>query len=153
MARRERFSVAVLEVLEGFRLGDTLTDFPLAVDITAAAGGTNVSEVTFQLGKTNAQGEFESMSGVYSLDIYLSDAADGEGLTGTTASGTVTAKSSSGTVIGTLTAKKALRVQTTDAGLFILEITDTAKTGFYPVGVLPFGNTEVGDQLVTADYG
>jgi hypothetical protein len=117
---------------------------------TPAAGAANVCDVTIQA--VNASGD--SVAGVFNLDVQLSDAATGVGLTATSASGTVTAKSASGAVIGTYTAKKALRVQTLADGSFVLEITDTAKTGFYPVAIQPAsGQAIVGDQLVTADYG
>lgn len=45
------------------------------------------------------------------FDLWLSDDADGDGLTGTTASGTVQAKAASGEVIATPVARKAPRVQ------------------------------------------
>ncbi|MDA0780669.1 MAG: hypothetical protein PQ612_06005 [Rickettsiales bacterium] len=120
------------------------------VTFSYAAAAANVSEVTITV--KNAAGT--TIESPHSLDVYLSDAATGAGLTATTASGTVTAKAASGTVLGTLTAKKALRVQTLATGVFILEITDTAKTGFYPVVSLPnTGETIVGSQMVTGDYG
>jgi hypothetical protein len=120
------------------------------VTISAAAGGANVSEVTFQAVDSAGQ----ALAGVFHFKVYLSDAATGVGLTATAASGTVQAKSASGTDIGILTAKKALEVQTLADGSYILEITDTAKTGFYPCAVIPVtGQPIIGTQLVTADYG
>lgn len=114
----------------------------------AAAGGANVSEVTVTV--KDAAGN--TLAGVHTFDLWLSDAASGAGLTGTTASGTVQAKASSGTVLAALTAKKALRVQTKADGTFVLEITDTAKTGFY-VGASIGSKTVVSAQLVTGNYG
>lgn len=129
----------------------SLTDnMPANLTFAAAAGGTNVAEVTITV--KDAAGA--TIAGVFNLDVWLSDAATGAGLTGTTASGTVTAKSASGAVIGTDTSKKALRVQTLATGVFILEITDTAKTGFYVCAQLPsVGSTKVSAQLVTGSYG
>ena len=96
----------------------------------------------------------DTLAGVYNLDVWLSDAATGAGLTGTSASGTVTAKTASGAVVGTYSAKKALRVQTLATGVFILEITDTAKTAFYVCAALPTsGEAQVATVLATADYG
>lgn len=88
------------------------------------------------------------------FDIFLSDAATGLGLTGTTASGTVQTKSGAGTFMFTYTSKKLLKVATLATGSYTLEITDTAKTGFY-VGVVDpvSGLLAVSRQLVTADYG
>jgi len=123
---------------------------PAALTFAAAAGGANVCEVTVTV--KDAGGS--TVAAVHNLDLWLSDADTGAGLTGTTASGTVTAKSASGIVLDTYTAKKALRVQTLATGVFILEITDSAKTGFYVAGQVPLtGATAVSDQLETADYG
>lgn len=123
-----------------------IADFTMA----AAAGAANVTEVTVTA--KDASGNTITEPLVY--DLWLSDAATGAGLTGTTASGTVTAKSASGAVMGTLTAKKALRVQTLATGVFILEITDTAKTAFKVAGGIPgSGKAVVGITLATGDYG
>lgn len=117
---------------------------------SAAAGGANVSEVTITA--VNSKGN--TVTGAHIFDVWLSDAATGAGLTGTTASGTVTVKADSGAVVGTYTAKKALRVQTLATGVFILEITDTSKTAFYPCAQVPgTGITKVGTVLATGDYG
>lgn len=129
----------------------------LAQDVafSIAAGGSNVCEVTI----TVKDGLGDTVPFAHNLDVWLSDDNDGEGLTATTASGTVTAKASSGAVFGTYTAKKALRVQTNATGVFVLEITDSAKTGFYVAVVpsnfaFPFGTGAfVSRQLVTGDYG
>ena len=75
-------------------------------------------------------------------------------MTGTTASGEVTAKTASGVDMGALTAKKVLLAQTKADGTFILSITDTAKTGFYVCAVpLRGGAPSVSAQLITANYG
>jgi hypothetical protein len=125
-------------------------NMPSTVTIAAAAGGANVSEVTYTV--KDAAGS--TIAGVFTFDVFLSDAATGAGLTATSASGTVTVKSASGAVIGTDTSKKALRIQTLATGVFILEITDSAKTQFYPCAVMTStGATVVGTQLETADYG
>lgn len=117
------------------------------VSITPAAGGANVSEVAIQV----TDGAGNPVSGVHILDVWLSDAASGAGLTGTTASGTVQAKSASGYVVEAVTAKKYLRVQTLATGIFTLEITDTSKTAF-KVCAYVGGKTTV-HTLETADYG
>lgn len=125
---------------------------PISTTVTfsIAAGGANVSEVTI----TVKDGSGTAVAGVHHFDVWLSDAASGAGLTGTTASGTVTAKAASGVVVSTYTAKKALRIQTLATGIFVLEITDTAKTGFYVAVAHPLtGRAAVSEQLVTASYG
>ena len=126
------------------------TAVPVTVAIAAAAGGANVCEVTFTVQSPAGT----TLAGVWNLDIWLSDAATGAGLTGTSASGTVQAKSASGADLEVMSAKKALRVQTLATGLYTLEITDSAKTAFYPCVQNPAsGATIVGTVLATADYG
>lgn len=121
-----------------------------SASFTPAAGAANVCEVTIAI--KDAFGA--TIAEVFNLDIWLSDSPAGAGLTAVTASGAVAAKASSGTDLVTLVAKKALRVQTTAAGIYILSITDTAKTGFYVSAQLPWtGRTNVGAQLVTGNYG
>lgn len=114
----------------------------------AAAGGANVAEVTI----TAKDAAGNTVAAVHHMDVWLSDAADGQGLTATTASGTVTAKAASGIVLSTYTAKKALRVQSLKTGVFVLEITDTAKTAFKVCASIA-GRTVVLATLVTGNYG
>jgi hypothetical protein len=121
---------------------------PASATISPAAGSANICLVTV----TVLDGAGTAMARPVMMDIFLSDAATGAALTGTSASGTVVA-GASGKDIATLTTKKALRVQTDVTGVYILAITDTAKTGFYPCVQLPMGQVVVGSQLVTANYG
>lgn len=123
---------------------------PQKVTITPAAGGSNVCEVTITI--KDARGV--AIAGVFNFDVWLSDAATGAGLTGTTASGAVAAKAASGTDLVTLVSKKALRVQSLGTGVYILSITDSAKTGFYVCVQVPgLGKTIISDVLVTGNYG
>lgn len=123
---------------------------PQRIDYSIAAGGANVCEVT----ATVRDGHGDAIAKPLLLTIWLSDAATGAGLTATAASGTVQAKSGEGADFGVLTAKKALVVQTKTDGTYTLEITDTAKTGFYVCAAIPFtGFNAVSRQLVTGDYG
>ena len=125
-------------------------EIPSDIAFAIAAGGANVSEITISV--TDISGNV--ITGVHNLTVILSDAATGVGLTGTSASGTVQAKSASGTDLAALTAKKALVVQTLVDGTYILEITDTAKTGFYvAVGIPSHGLLEVSRVLVSGDFG
>lgn len=129
-------------LLKGRRVIDTVAFSP-------AAGGANVSEVTI-----TPRFAGETVAGPRVLEVYLSDSATGAGLTATSASGTVQAKASEGTVLTALTAKKHLTVTTKAAGTFVLEITDTAKTGFYVCVVdRTTGAVHVSAQLVTGNYG
>jgi len=123
---------------------------PASVSLAIAAGATNVCEVTATA--TAAGGS--AAAGVQVLQWWLSDAATGAGLSGTAASGAVTAKASNGADLGATTAKKAGFIQTKADGTAILSITDTAKTGFY-VCVRPaaVAAATVSRQLVAGDYG
>lgn len=123
---------------------------PSVVTFAAAAGSTNIAEVTIAVKDANGDTPTKAVN----LDVWLSDAATGAGITGTTASGTVTAKSASGIVLDTYTSKKSLRCQTLANGVFVLEITDSAKTAFYVCAQNPAtGATEVATVLATGDYG
>lgn len=122
---------------------------PQQVTISVAAGSANVSLVTFQL--KDAAGN--ALTVPTEMTIWLSDASTGIGLTATTASGAVGA-GASGTDFGAMTAKKALDVLTDATGKYILSITDTSKTGFFPCCTIPGVNkAAVGAQLVTGNYG
>lgn len=120
------------------------------ITMTAAAGAANITEVTI----TVKDGGGNTLARVHQLDLWLSDDVDGEGHTTATASGTVTNKAASGLVVATQVAKKALTVQTLKTGIFILEITDTAKTLFKVCARAPgTGRSIVGITLLTASYG
>lgn len=123
---------------------------PATVGLSAAAGAANVCDVTITV--KDAAGS--TLAGIRNLDVWLSDAATGAGLTAVTASGTVQAKTGEGTDLTALTAKKHLKVQTKAAGTYVLEITDTAKTGFYVCVKNPLtGAPVVSAQLVSGNYG
>lgn len=125
-------------------------ELPSDIAFTIAAGGANVSEIT--LAVTDISGN--TITGVHNLTVTLSDAATGVGLTATSASGTVQAKTALGTDLAALSAKKALAVQTLADGTYVLEITDTAKTTFYVAATVPaHGLVQVSRILATADYG
>lgn len=119
--------------------------------ISVAAGAANICEVTI----TAKDAAGATITTPWFGIVWLSDTVtSGVGLTGTAASGTVQAKTASGTDFATLTAKKALLVQALPAGYYTLEITDSAKTGYY-VGVqslMGFGRT-ISAQLAGANYG
>lgn len=120
------------------------------IEYTITPGASNVCDAQIKL--LNGHGEI--VESPVMIDIWLSDSLDGSGLTATNASGTVQAKSASGQDVGIYTAKKALKVQTKADGTYTLEITDTAKTGFYVCCQLPLsGLPVVSAQLQTADYG
>lgn len=121
---------------------------PTNIGISNGVGASsNICNVTYQV--TDLAGV--AVAGNFEFDVLLSDAATGLGLTATAPSGGVAAAASGGTVIGTLTASKCVRVQTNSSGAFILAITDTAKTLYYPVGYWG-GRDFVGAQLTSGSY-
>ncbi len=129
---------------------NVLDDIPADVTFAYAAGAANIAEVTI----TVVDAAAVAIAEAFSLDVWLSDAATGLALTGTSASGTVVAKSASGEDRETVTSKKHLRVQTLATGIYILEITDSAKTAFYPCALIPgTGKTAVGAVMASGDYG
>src|SRR4030066_983784 len=99
-------------VKNGFRQGSGRGNIPYHNDInspitfsfSAAAGAANVADVTI----TAVDGSGATVAGVFSPLVFLSDAATGAGLTSTTASGTVTAKSGSGRDLGAIIAEEAV---------------------------------------------
>jgi len=129
-----------------------LDNAPASISFAAAAGGANVCEVTITV--LNAAGVAIAASpACFMLEWWLSDAATGVGLTGTSASSTVAVKSGEGTDLIVHTAKKYTRVQTkASAGTYVLEITDSAKTAFYVCAAID-GKAYVSAVLASGDYG
>lgn len=123
---------------------------PDQVAMTAGVGTTNQTLVTLQA----INNEGANHAAVLEMTLWLSDAATGVGLTATTASGAVGA-GASGTDLGALTTKKALRVLTDAGGKYILAITDTAKTAFNVCATLDKARRITPNvyTLATASYG
>lgn len=131
-------------------VGSPPSDVASTFTFAAAAGASNVAEVTV----TAKDAGGATVAAVQNYDLWLSDSATCAGLTGTTASGAVAAKAASGVDLATYTAKKALRVQTLATGIYILSITDSAKSGFFVCAqALGTGKAVASAQLVTGNYG
>ena len=124
------------------------TGWPATATFSATAGASNVAEITITV-KDQAG---VTVAAVSHLDVWLSDSATCAGLTGTAASGTVQVKAASGRDVAVYTAKKSLRGETLATGVYILEVTDSAKTGFF-VCAAPAGKAAASAQLVTGNYG
>lgn len=138
----------VAEVLEHQTL---LHSIVRSFTVTTNTNGTGVCDVVI----TATDGFGNTVAGAHLFDLWLSDdTVAGAGLTATLASGTVTNKTSGGTVWNTYTAKKALAVQSLATGIFTLEITDSAKTAFVVCAKVPgTGLTQLLATLATASYG
>lgn len=131
-------------------LADATGNLPASVTFAVAAGAANVCEVAVTV--KDAAGA--ALAAPFLLDLWLSDAATGIGLTATTASGAVAAKAASGQDMAILTTKKALRIQTLGTGIYVLSITDTAKTGFFVAAQIPgTPRIAISAALVAGNYG
>lgn len=125
-------------------------DVPVRASFSIAPGATDVAEVTV----TFDGGNGVAAAGAYNFNLTLSDNADGTGLTATTASGGIAPKAASGEQLQEIEAAKALLVQSLADGTFVLDITDSANTGFYVAVQNPFtGRLDVSEQLQASDYG
>lgn len=142
-------SGAIVDIQSGANFKIASTAIPHAVTIgTPVAPSANVTEIAI----TVVDGAGTAIAGVFNLDVWLSDSADGAGLTATTASGAVAAKTSSGVDLSVMVAKKATRVQTLATGIYTLSITDTAKTAFKVCAQCGVAKATP-RTLTTADYG
>ncbi len=113
-----------------------------------ANGGLNIAQVTIQIN----DGDGNPISDLpVDLDVLLSVAAVGVGVTATTPSGGIALNAGGGTLLQTYVASKAIYAQCNAAGQIVLEITDTAHTGFY-VAVIGLPVPFVSPQLVAANY-
>jgi len=119
------------------------------VAFAIAAGAANVTNITITLQDNGGQ----AVTGQpFDVDVILSDAATGIGVTATTPSGGIAI--TTGTQLNVYVTSKALYVQSNGSGQIVVQITDTAKTGFWIMiqgATLPYAY--VSRRLVTADYG
>lgn len=116
---------------------------------TPAAGATNTTSSTITVTDRNGS----AVAALHNLECWVSDDADGNGLTATAASGALTA--STGTILTALTAKKHIIATTSATGVLVLVLVDSAKTqGERFVCKNPTtGQITVGAATVTASYG
>lgn len=119
----------------------------LEFTFSPAAGAATICNVTIQA----QDGLGNNITGPVVVDLWLSDAASGTGLTATTPSGGISV--TTGTLFATLTTSKAVRAQTNATGGLVLQITDTARTGFFVAVDNGLNVPKVSAQLVTGNYG
>ncbi len=99
------------------------TKIPFGVTIAYAASGTTDGvEATFTV--TDRAGN--TIAGLHQLDIWISDDADGSGLTATAASGALTAVT--GVILTAFTAKKHISITTASTGIGTVLLVDSANT-------------------------
>ena len=114
----------------------------------AQGGAANICQITIQMADNGGQ---PIANQAFDLDVILSDAANGVGVTATGPSGGLAV--TGGTQLNIYVAGKALYAQANASGQLIITITDTAKTGYYVMvqgAALPFAY--VSRQLLAADY-
>jgi hypothetical protein len=114
--------------------------------ITNAAGATNVCTATIQL--QNNEGAAVATSAV--IDVWVSDAATGIGLTANANTSEVTA--TTGTLMGISTADKAWKILTDATGKAVLSITDTGKHGTFVACSIP-NRAAISVAAVACAYG
>lgn len=119
-----------------------------SITLTPAAGTTNQSIITIQA----LDGAGNAIGYPITMDVLVSDAASGAGLTAVSQSGAV-ACSGTGTDLSTMVSKKAIHVQTNATGAYTLGMVDSAKSGVYVVACLPGKKPFVSAALTAANYG
>lgn len=145
---------------KGLKLGGTLLtstaseinmldDVVNSISISYAASGTTDGiEATYTV--LDASGT--AIDAIHTLECYISDDADGSGLTATSASGALTA--ATGTILTALTAKKHVIANTDANGVLTLLLVDSANTAGerFCVKNPVNGKITVGDATVSGDY-
>lgn len=122
---------------------------PAIVSFAIAAGAANHSVITITIQDNGAQ----AITGTpFDLDVILSDLATGVGVTATAPSTSLTV--TTGTQLNSYVTNKALYVQSDTNGIIVINIFDTAKTGYFVMvqgGQIPI--PYISRQLVAGDYG
>ena len=126
-----------------------ITDAPANVTIAYAASATTDGiEATFTV--VDAAGD--AVEAITNLNVWISDDANGSGLTATAASGALTA--ATGTILTALTAKKHVNANTNASGVLTLLLVDSANTAGerFCVAHPVTGKAIVGAATVATDY-
>lgn len=122
---------------------------PANVTISYAASATTDGiEATL----TVVDSEGTAIPAIHALDVYVSDDADGSGLTATSASGALTA--ATGTILTAHTAKKHVQANTDANGVLTLLLVDSANTADERFCVISpvNGRAIIGAATVATDY-
>lgn len=121
----------------------------LSVTIAYAASATTDGiEATY----TVVDADGDAVEAIHTLNCWISDDADGSGLTATSASGALTA--ATGTILTALTAKKHVIANTDANGVLVLKLVDSANTADerFCVANPANGRAIVGAATVAGDY-
>lgn len=146
-------TAAELNILDGVTATaaeiNSLDDSATTVSIAYAASVTTDGiEATFTV--KDAAGT--AIDAIHNLECWISDDADGSGLTATSASGALTA--ATGTILTALTAKKHVSANTDANGVLTLLLVDSANTAGerFCVRNPANGKIIVGAATVAGDY-
>lgn len=101
-----------------------LVDNIFANATIAYAAGNSTDELNATITVKDAAGA--TIAAVHCLEVWISDDADGTGLTATAASGALTAET--GVILTALTAKKHIIATTAATGILVLSLVDSANT-------------------------
>lgn len=119
-----------------------------AVAVLTAGGSSDEMDITISV--KDAAGSV--IAGTHNLEVWITDDAATLTITGTGASGNLTAID--GGILSVLTAKKHIICVTPATGIINLSLFDNAKTaGEYVVVKLPNGLFSISDASVTGSYG
>ncbi|MBN50037.1 MAG: hypothetical protein CMN85_10885 [Spongiibacteraceae bacterium] len=113
--------------------------------ITVGTEAANVINVAIQLEQPNG----DALDEFGYVTAYLSDDSGGDGVAGTAPSGTVVI-GTDGAIIGEITAKKVLLLQSEADGDIDINITETGADTWYLVVILPSGVKVVSDAITFA---
>jgi hypothetical protein len=123
-----------------------INNYPFTAEITVGTEAANVINVAVQLKNANN----ENMDAVYQVECYLSDSADGSGVTAGVPDADV-AIGTDGTILYEHVTDAVFRIQTSSTGLFDLDIGDTTGTPtWYLVLVLPNGQEVISAAITFA---
>lgn len=155
MARQTINSVSVSgmareKINENFEELDALFGAGVNVTISYAAHASTTDGLVATLTVVDSAGS--AVAAIHPLEVWISDDADGSGLTATAASGTLTA--TTGTVLTALTAKKHIIANTAATGILVLLLVDSANTAGerFCVKNPVNGKAIVGAATVATDY-
>tara|TARA_Y100000310_G_scaffold55920_1_gene51265 strand:- start:13603 stop:14313 length:711 start_codon:yes stop_codon:yes gene_type:complete len=118
-----------------------------AVPVLTAGGATDEMDITI----TVADAAGATIADSHHLEVWITDDADALTLTGTSASGALTAVD--GGILSVLTAKKHITCVTPATGIINLSLVDSANTaGEYVVVKLPSGLFSISAASVAGSY-
>lgn len=126
-----------------------LLDNQIASAVPVLSAGAATDEMDITITCKNAAGE--TIAAVHQLEVWITDSATAYTLTGTSASGALTAVD--GGILSVLTAKKHIICVTPATGIINLSLVDSANTAGEIVCVkLPNGSFSTSAASTAADY-